>query len=191
MTLEYNPVMREKRSAGRPGLSDDASVRVRALLREGLEKFKTKSALAEALGLTAPAISQILSGKNNPSADTAERIAKLLGKDPTATLFGHVEPVRVEWDARYPKQREAILWMRAGGEPVSDEDAQEVERNFLLYETSNGRAPEVSDWVTIIRNFLKRKAAASAGIAEDMKAILGRTELSDDPEAEPKLKPRR
>lgn len=77
-----------KKRPGRPGLAPGQARRVRAairtLLRDVYKGNQTK--LADALGLTPPTISQILSEKNNPSFDTASRVARETGQDVGALL---------------------------------------------------------------------------------------------------------
>ena len=58
--------------------------------RQRSAKGLTQSQLADMIGVTRPRISQIESGRGDPSVGTIERVAKALGVDPAALML-HVE----------------------------------------------------------------------------------------------------
>jgi transcriptional regulator with XRE-family HTH domain len=81
--MPYAPVMTPPRATKQPGNRglppDKAKIVVDEMARLKRERFDDNGArLGKEIGLSGSAVSQLLSGKNKPSYDTAERVAGLL-----------------------------------------------------------------------------------------------------------------
>jgi len=107
-------------SGGRPSLRPDQVQRVRSALRQLYrDRYgENATAMAAALGRSQSAVSQLLSGKNAPSYETAERVAalkgvhvaELLGDAPTSGLRPSSETLKDR-----PNLADAVEFVRARG----------------------------------------------------------------------------
>lgn len=73
------PNLSRMAKSGRPSLEDEEADRVRDGIRQLLPRFSGNlTALGRELGVSQPALTQILNGNNSPSLPTARRVAQLL-----------------------------------------------------------------------------------------------------------------
>lgn len=102
-----------RRKPGRPGITDEQANAVRGLLRQARDARYRGNAtqLSLALGLTASAVSQMLSGKNRPSYDTVLLLAGFLQVDPGRVLDGTAVVQEAAPD-RYPERTAALVRLR-------------------------------------------------------------------------------
>jgi len=78
-----------QRPRGRPGLNPAEAARVRRVLAELLrEQNDNCSAAARILGLSPSAVHQLRSKKNQPSYETARKLAKARGVEVSVLLAG-------------------------------------------------------------------------------------------------------
>ncbi len=127
---------------------------MRDALRLYRERFKENgTALAAALKRSQPSVSQLLSGRNAPSYETAERVAELLGIS-VAELFGE-EPASGPGDLR-PNLLEAIEYARSRGRtsPETISAVRAAARHLPDL--------EVHAWITMLANVETAREQAPA-----------------------------
>ena len=142
--------------SGRPELRTDRAERVRealrALLRDRFDQNVT--ALAKAIRRSQSGVSQLLAGKNDPSYETAERVAGLLGLTVQELLqetTGLGE--RSALLAKRPNLREALEWVTDRGK--ASEDAVQA----VLAAASHLPDLEAPTWIAMLID-AERKLAA-------------------------------
>jgi transcriptional regulator with XRE-family HTH domain len=97
-----------------PVMNRDRSDKVRHVMRELLRtRFDTVTQLAEALGRSQSSISQILSGRNTPSYETAERVAALNGHSVEELWDARTGEKESTWLDQRPNLRDALALARA------------------------------------------------------------------------------
>jgi transcriptional regulator with XRE-family HTH domain len=133
--------------SGRPELRPDRAERVREALRGLLrDRFdENVTALAKALRRSQSGVSQILAGKNDPSFETAERVARLLGVTVQELLEeGTGVGARSALLSSRPNLREALDWVTSRGK-ATEEAVQAVL-------AAAGHLPdlEASTWITML-----------------------------------------
>lgn len=96
-----------QRKPGKPSISVTEAERVMAVLRRiYVDRFKeNKSELARALGISQPAVTQLLAGTNLPSLKTARAAARIEGVDVTTYLDEHAEETAT--GAPFPSKQRA------------------------------------------------------------------------------------
>lgn len=100
------------RSPGRPGLAPQAASRVRELVEEMLSREPYigrggVTRLAEAIGISQPALTQIRQG-GGVSPDTAVAVARLAGVDPRDLLGGAYVGVAI--DTKFPRLEACLIY---------------------------------------------------------------------------------
>jgi len=93
MARPTNLIQMANQRPGKPSLSATESARVLSVLQRLLrERFKgNKSELARALGVSQPAVTQLLDETNLPSLKTARAVARIDGADVTSYLDEHAD----------------------------------------------------------------------------------------------------
>ena len=147
------------RGPGHPTLRPERAERVKeALWRLYRERFKENgTALATALHRSQPSVSQLLSGKNASSYETAERVAELLGIS-VAELFGE-EPSSVPGDSR-PNLAEALEYAR--------DRSRASPETIAAVRAAARHLPdlEVHAWITLFANVEASRARDAPAVDE-------------------------
>lgn len=89
-------------------LAPDKASRVLAALKKIKVDEKTSAGVARRVGISAPSMSNILSGKNGPSFELAEKVAATLGISTFELLGGVPSQSYMPTGAEYPKLAMAL-----------------------------------------------------------------------------------
>jgi transcriptional regulator with XRE-family HTH domain len=164
-----------KRKPGKPTLSPAEVERVLAALRGALNSDRhrgNQSSLARALRVEPSAISQILSGKNQPSYETAKALGAHLGEsfyqwlDPTpgsgeqkdAQSGAPQKPfyTRESWEQFMDPALETLI-----REGFSAAESRSALNGSIAFNTSTGAAPTLEDVLMIARAILRENSRNS------------------------------
>ena len=139
---------------GRPSLSDAQAEHVRAALLavRRLRFHDNQTAMARALGLSPPAVSQQLSRRSKPSYATAEAVAAVLGVSAADVLEGRA--LSADPGDRYPDR----AWALAALRDVLPLEVVEQVRSIVL---PVGRPLSRADWARLVLMRLAEHEAAA------------------------------
>jgi transcriptional regulator with XRE-family HTH domain len=175
--------MATKRKPGKPTLSPAEVERVLAALRKALRGEPhngNQSSLARALHVEPSAVSQLISGKNQPSYETAKALGAHIGEDfrqwldaapgaerPTSTptepepATGSERPyyTREQWSHLLDPALETLI--REGHGAAESRAALE---SSVSFNTANGRKPTLEDVLRFARTILKENGRDSGKI---------------------------
>jgi transcriptional regulator with XRE-family HTH domain len=169
------------RKPGKPTLSPTEVERVLEALRKSLDAQhkNNQSSLARALGVEPSAINQLLSGKNQPSLETAKALGKHTGQDfrqwldpapggergqngaaldplPLAEAPPRAFYTRDEWQHLLDPALEVLI--REGN---SAGDSRAGLDAAVAFTTSNGTKPTLDDVLRFARTLIKEKSRDS------------------------------
>ncbi len=172
-----------KRKPGKPTLSPAEVERVLVALRKALNNEAThngnQSSLARALGVEPSAVSQLLSGKNQPSYETAKALGKHTGEDfhqwldpagggereqngstldppPVAEPLTRPFYTREQWEHLLDPALEVLI--REGNSAKASREGLD---GAVAFTTSSGGKPTLDDVLRFARTLIKEKSRDS------------------------------
>jgi transcriptional regulator with XRE-family HTH domain len=179
--------MMSKRKPGKPTLSPDEVERVLAALRKALKGEPhngNQSSLARALRVEPSAISQLISGKNQPSYETAKALGAHIGEDfrhwldhapgvdrpptptptpePPAANDERTFYTRDQWSHLMDPALEILI-----REHNSAADSRDALESAVSFNTAKGRKPTLEDMLRFARTILKENGRDSGKIKKN------------------------